>query len=53
MLLNKVPGVLVPDSQLARELTQFVRDTESDLLFRHSIRVYCWGVIEGNRMGLK
>ena len=53
MRLNKVPGVLVPDSRLARELTQFVRDTESDLLFRHSIRVYCWGVITGNRMGLK
>ena len=53
MLLKQIPGVLVPDSTLARELTQLVRDTESDLLFHHSVRVYCWGVMTGNRMGLK
>ena len=53
MLLKQIPGVLVPDSTLARELTQFIRDTESDLLFHHSVRVYCWGVMTGNRMELK
>lgn len=53
MLLKKIPGVLIPDSRLACELTQLVRDTESELLFHHSIRVYCWGVMTGNRMGLK
>lgn len=53
MLLKKIPGVLIPDSTLARELTQLVRDTESDLLFHHSVRVYCWGAMAGNRMGLK
>ena len=53
MLLKKIPGILVPDSALARELTQLVRDTESDLLFHHSVRVYCWGAMTGSRMGLK
>jgi hypothetical protein len=53
MLLKNIPGVPVPDSALARELTQLVRDTESELLFHHSVRVYCWGVMTGNRMGLK
>lgn len=53
MQLKQIPGVLIPDSTLARELTQLVRDTESDLLFHHSVRVYCWGVMAGSRMGLK
>jgi len=35
-----VAGITVPDSQLAREITELVRDTESELLFHHSSRVY-------------
>src|SRR6266851_4985945 len=33
----------IPDTTLAREITQFVRDTEPGLLFHHSSRVYYWG----------
>jgi hypothetical protein len=36
-------GIKIPDSSLAREITQYVCDCESELLFRHSCRVYCWG----------
>lgn len=43
----------IPDSQLARDVTQFIRDTESDLLFLHSSRVFLWGAIKGQRMDLK
>ena len=46
-------GVAVPDSQLAREITEFVRDTESPLLFHHSSRVYYFGALAGQRRGLK
>ncbi len=43
-------GIDIPDSRMARDLTQFIRDTESELLFHHSTRVYlfrsyreaCW-----------
>lgn len=34
-----VQGVRIPDSKLAREITELVRDTESSLLFHHSSRV--------------
>lgn len=44
--------VVVPDSQLAREVTQFIRDTESELLFNHSTRVYLWGALLGKRKKL-
>jgi hypothetical protein len=42
----------IPDSKLANDVTQFVRDTESDLLFLHSSRVFLWGALKGERMDL-
>jgi hypothetical protein len=33
-------GISVPDSELAREIAEPVRDTESRLLFHHSRRVF-------------
>lgn len=46
-------GIKVPDSKLAGEITEFIRDTESDLLFNHSSRVYCFGALAGQRRELK
>jgi len=48
-----VEGIRVPDSSLARDITQLVRDSESGLLFHHSSRVYFWGALAGKRRGLK
>ena len=42
-----VAGVTIPDSKLAREVTDLVKDTESPLLFHHSSRVYYWGALTG------
>jgi hypothetical protein len=46
-------GVIIPDSKLAREITELVRDTEPPLLFHHSSRVYYWGALTGQRRGLR
>jgi hypothetical protein len=46
-------GIRIPDSKLAREITDLVRDTESPLLFHHSSRVYYWGALAGKRRGLR
>ena len=43
----------VPDSTLGRAVTQFIRDTESPLLFNHSSRVYQFGALAGQRRGLE
>jgi HD superfamily phosphodiesterase len=48
----KISGVMIPDSKLAREATELVRDTESPLLFNHSKRVYYFGALAGKRRGL-
>jgi hypothetical protein len=47
-----ISGIGIPDSKIAREITQLIRDTESDLLFHHSTRVYFWGALTGKRQGL-
>ncbi|MBK0097304.1 HD domain-containing protein [Erwinia sp. S63] len=49
----EINGIKIPDSQMARDATQFVRDTESDLLFHHSSRVFYWGALAGQRLNLK
>ena len=43
----KVEGVAIPDSKLARAITEAVRDTETPLLFNHSSRVYYFGALGG------
>jgi hypothetical protein len=48
-----VDGIRIPDSRLAHEITQFVRDSEPALLFHHSSRVYYWGALAGEHRGLK
>jgi hypothetical protein len=45
-------GLSIPDSKLAREITELVRDTESPLLFHHSSRVFYWSALTGVRRGL-
>ena len=48
-----IAGIKVPDSKLARAVTELVRDTETPLLFHHSSRVYYFGALAGKRRGLK
>ncbi|WP_028227845.1 HD domain-containing protein [Paraburkholderia ferrariae] len=49
----KLNDVAIPDSQLAREITEFVRDTETPLLFHHSSRVYYFGALAGKHRNLQ
>lgn len=45
-------GVRIPDSALAREATELVREAASPLLFDHSRRVFIWGSLRGREQGL-
>ncbi|GGC55123.1 HD domain-containing protein [Chelatococcus reniformis] len=47
-----IAGIRVPDSALTRAATQLVRDSEDDLLYNHSRRVFLWGALAGERRGL-
>jgi hypothetical protein len=45
-------GVTPPDTKLAVEATELVRDTTNDLVFDHSRRVYWFGSLLGRDRGL-
>lgn len=51
MSLN-INGIRIPDSKMAREATELVRDTESSLLFNHSSRVFYWAALAGQQRDL-
>jgi hypothetical protein len=48
-----VAGIKIPDSKIAREAADLVRQHEDELLFNHSVRVYLFGAMKGIRQHLK
>lgn len=48
-----IAGVRIPDSPLAREATELVREAAAPLLFDHSRRVYLWGALRGDEQALR
>lgn len=51
--METVAGIVVPDTALIREATEFIRDAEDDVLFHHSRRVFFFGALHGRRLGLQ
>jgi HD superfamily phosphodiesterase len=48
-----ITGISLPDSLVVREATEFIRDTQSPLLFNHSSRVFCFASLAGQRQKLE
>lgn len=51
--MESIAGIVVPDTQLVRDITEHIRDAEDDLLFDHSRRVFFFGALQGRRLGLQ
>jgi hypothetical protein len=47
-----IAGIPIPDGAIACEATELVQDVASALLFHHSRRVFLWGSLQGERLGL-
>jgi HD superfamily phosphodiesterase len=45
-------GITVPDTKIAREATELVRESASELVFYHSRRVYFFGALQGRNRDL-
>jgi hypothetical protein len=45
--------IKIPDSKIARETAELVRQHASELLFNHSVRVFVFGAMKGVRKNLK
>jgi hypothetical protein len=52
-LPDAVANIRIPDSAMAREATAIIREAESDLLYNHSLRVFTFGALQGQRQGLR
>jgi len=52
MTTQTIAGIAIPDTQLVRDTTEYIRDVEDDLLFDHSRRVFLFGALQGRRRGL-
>src|SRR5690348_16712556 len=46
-------ALVVPDSVLAKEATEILREHSSDLLFNHSMRVYLFAAEQGRQQKLR
>ena len=44
-----IEAIGIPDTHLCKQVTELVRDTEPELLFNHSSRVYYFGALTGLR----
>jgi hypothetical protein len=49
---DRAAGVAVPDTKLANEATELVRDVTTDLVYDHSRRVFWFGSLQGRNRGL-
>lgn len=51
--MESIADIVIPDTPLVREITEFIRDAEDDLLFDHSRRVFLFGALQGRRRGVQ
>lgn len=52
-MAETIAGITVPDTALVRDITAYIRDTEDDLLYHHSRRVFLFGALMGQARGLE
>jgi HD domain len=52
-MADLISGIRIPDSKIAREAAELVRQYETEMLFNHSVRVFVFGAMKGIRQNLK
>jgi hypothetical protein len=52
-MTDLISGIKIPDSKIAREAAELVRQYETEMLFNHSVRVFVFGAMKGIRRNLK
>ncbi|GAA4228651.1 HD superfamily phosphodiesterase [Streptosporangium album] len=52
-MTETIAGITIPDSALAKEATELVRQAAPPLLYDHSRRVYLFGTLQGRRLGME
>src|ERR1700754_5062544 len=50
---QSIAGIAIPDTPLTREITEYIRDAEDQLLCNPPRRVFLFGALQGRRRGLQ
>jgi hypothetical protein len=53
MATSTASGLVIPDSLMAKEATEILREHSTELLFNHSVRVYLFAAEQGRHQGLR
>lgn len=51
-MAETIAGITIPDSTMANEATELIRDVASPLVYGHCRRVYVFGALRGQRDGV-
>ena len=51
-MTENIAGVAIPDSALAKDATELIRDTTTELIYHHSRRVFLFGSLQSRTFGI-
>lgn len=51
-MTESIAGIRIPDSKMARDATELLREVATELVYNHSRRVYVFGSLRGREQGL-
>ena len=52
-MTDAIAGVTIPDSALAKDITELIRDTTSELIYHHSRRVFLFGSLQSRHLAIR
>ena len=51
-MTESIAGIRIPDSKMARDATELLREVATELVYNHSRRVFVFGALRGREQGL-
>lgn len=51
-MTESIAGIRIPDSKMARDATELLREVATELVYNHSRRVFVFGSLRGREQGL-
>jgi hypothetical protein len=52
-MIETIAGVRIPNSRIARDATELIRDTTPPLIYHHSRRVFLFGALQSRSLGIE
>ena len=52
-MIETIAGVQVPDSRIANDAAELIRETTTPLIYHHSRRVFLFGSLQSRKLGIQ